>query len=230
MCKPMRADSAVIFDVDGVLLDLTGPEEDAFFWPFAELHGLTGLSRDWDGYRIRNDEDIIHEILESHFGRAPTSAERRVVIDAYLGHLNDNLARKSLRPEAIPGAAALLDSLDGKAWLGIATANLLEAAAARLAATGLWDRLKDHGFGANGGGAKRQILARAITSLGLPRERIIFIGDNLNDVEAGLSQKVHFIGFSVDPAKTRRLAAAGAERICNHHQDTLKHIEDALQF
>ena len=28
-------DSAVIFDVDGVLLDLTAPEEDAFFLAFA---------------------------------------------------------------------------------------------------------------------------------------------------------------------------------------------------
>ena len=52
-------DSAVIFDVDGVLLDLTAPEEDAFFLAFARLHGLTGLSRDWDSYRIRNDEHII---------------------------------------------------------------------------------------------------------------------------------------------------------------------------
>lgn len=228
--KPMRPDAAVIFDVDGVLLDLTRPEEDAFFWPFAELHGLTGLSRDWDGYRIRNDEDIIHEILEGHFGRAPTPQEHRAVIDAYIDHLRGNLALKRLKPEAIAGAAELLAALAGKARLGIATANLLEAASLRLAACGMWDRLKDLGFGANGGGAKRQILARAITSLDLPRERIVFIGDNLNDVEAGLANKVHFIGFSADPAKTRRLAAAGAERICIHHRDTLKHIEDALNI
>lgn len=226
----MRPDAAVIFDVDGVLLDLTSPEEDAFFWPFAELHGLTGLSRDWDGYRIRNDEDIIAEILEGYFGRVPTPQEHRTVIDAYIGYMDAELRQKRLVPETVPGAVELLAGLTGKARLGIATANLLEVAAQRLAACGLWDRLKDLGFGANGGGAKRQILARAIASLDLPRERIVFIGDNLNDVEAGLANKVHFIGFSVDPAKTRRLAAAGAERICNHHRDTLKHIEDALNI
>ncbi len=44
------APAAVIFDVDGVLLDLTPPEEDAFFAPFARRHGLAGLSRDWDSY------------------------------------------------------------------------------------------------------------------------------------------------------------------------------------
>ena len=47
--------AAVIFDVDGVLLHLTPEEEDAFFRPFEDLHGLTGLSRDWNSYRIRND-------------------------------------------------------------------------------------------------------------------------------------------------------------------------------
>jgi hypothetical protein len=60
------ADGAVIFDVDGVLLHLTPEEEDAFFWPFEHLYGMTGLSRRWDDYRIRNDEDIIDEILQAH--------------------------------------------------------------------------------------------------------------------------------------------------------------------
>lgn len=226
----MRSDAAVIFDVDGVLLDLTTPEEDAFFWPFAKLHRLTGLSRDWDSYRIRNDEDIIDEILETHFRRKPMPAERQAIVAAYLSHLASDLHVQRLRPEVVPGARDLLASLAGRVRLGVATANLLEAAALRLAACGLWDQLQAYGFGADGGGAKCQILARAIASLDLPRDRIVFIGDNLNDVEAGLANKVHFIGFSRDPARTRRLAGAGAERICNHHRDTLKHIEDALKL
>jgi len=200
------------------------------FRTIEKLHHLTGLSRDWDSYRIRNDEDIIDEILETHFGRKPAPAERQAVVTAYLSHLASDLHMKRLQPEVVPGARDLLASLTGNARLGIATANLLEAAALRLAACGLWNGLKAHGFGADGGGAKRQILARAIASLDLPRDRIVFIGDNLNDVEAGLANEVHFIGFSRDPARTRRLAEAGAERICNHHRDTLKHIEDALKL
>ncbi|WP_119388032.1 HAD family hydrolase [Taklimakanibacter lacteus] len=226
----MHSDSAVIFDVDGVLLDLTAAEEDAFFWAFEKLHRLTGLSRDWDSYRTRNDEDIITEILEGHFGRAPSPAEHKAVIETYLAHLTQGIEARRLVPEPIEGAATLLASLGGRTTLGVATANLIEAAAARLAACGLWEPLKDTGFGANGGGAKREILARAMARLGLPRDRIVFIGDNLNDVAAGLGNGVHFIGFSLDEEKCRRLAAAGAQRICNHHQDTLKHIEDALKI
>lgn len=60
------ADAAVIFDVDGVLLELASAEEDAFFVPFEQRYGLKGLSRDWNSYAVRNDENIIAEILASH--------------------------------------------------------------------------------------------------------------------------------------------------------------------
>lgn len=223
-------DAAIIFDVDGVLLDLTPAEEDAFFWGFSRLHGLEGLSRDWDSYLIRNDEDIIAEILTRHFGRPPSPGERQAVIKAYLSHLASDIQLKRLMPSPIEGAGELLAALSGRAELGIATANLLKAAELRLNAVKLWRPVRAHAFGANGGGAKRAILARAIAGTGLPRERIVFIGDNLNDVEAGLAHGVHFIGFSRDPAKGRRLAEAGALRVCNHHQDTLKHIEEAIQL
>jgi phosphoglycolate phosphatase-like HAD superfamily hydrolase len=223
-------DNAVIFDVDGVLLDLTAAEEDAFFWAFEKLHQLTGLSRDWDSYRTRNDEDIISEILEAHFGRVPSHAEHKAVIAAYLNHLTSGIEARQLMPFPIEGAANLLRQLTGKTALGIATANLVEAAGARLKACGMWEPLKGHAFGANGGGAKLEILARAMVELGLPRDRIVFIGDNLNDVAAGLGNGVHFIGFSKDQAKVHRLAAAGAKRVCINHLDTLKHIKDALRL
>ncbi len=224
----MRHDVAVIFDVDGVLLELTAAEEDAFFWPFEKLHGLTGLSRDWDSYRTRNDEDIITEILEGHLGRVPSCAEHKAVIEAYLHHLAEGLSAGRLTPISIDGAAGLLSQLRGRATLGVATANLIEAAGSRLQARNMWEPLREHAFGANGGGAKRDILARTLKHLALPPDRVVFIGDNLSDVAAGLGNGVHFIGFSVDEDKGRRLAAAGAQRICNHHRDTLKHIEDAL--
>lgn len=60
------ADAAVIFDVDGVLLELKSVEEDAFFVPFEIRYGLKNLSRDRNSYAIRNDENTIAEILASH--------------------------------------------------------------------------------------------------------------------------------------------------------------------
>ncbi|MFO1089266.1 MAG: HAD hydrolase-like protein [Hyphomicrobiales bacterium] len=224
-------DAAVIFDVDGVLLDLTGPEEDAFFAPFERRYGLTGLSRDWDSYRIRNDEDIICEILERHLGRAPHRHEYEAVHDDYMAVLREGLASGSLRTETIPGTPELLRGLSEIGiGLGIATANVIGAARQRLEHAGLWNHVATYAHGADGGGAKRTVLTRAIDQLDLPRERIVYIGDNLNDVDAGLSNGVHFIGFAVEPHRRDRLAKAGATTLAGTHAETYAHIAQFLKL
>lgn len=219
------ADAAVIFDVDGVLLELTRPEEDAFFVPFERRYGLKGLSRDWNSYAIRNDENIIAEILSRH--GLPEHEHAGVVTD-YLEVLRQQLADGTIQSVVIQGTLELLQNLRGSVRIGIATANLLGAAELRLKHAGLWDHIAALAHGADGGGHKREILARAISSTGLPRDRIVYIGDNLNDVEAGLSNDVHFIGFSTDPGRLTELKRAGASHISNNHLDSFSLIGHLL--
>lgn len=216
---------AVIFDVDGVLLDLTRAEEDAFFLPFERRYGLTGLSRDWDSYAIRNDVDIVEEILVRNNLAA---SERDVVLRDYVEALGRGIHDGSLSPVTVPGARQLLASLAPHAVLGIATANMVTAARLRLEAAGLWNAVSRHPFGADGGGHKREIVARAIASTGLPKHRIVYVGDNRNDVEAGLANGVHFIGFSRDAARRQVIAVAGARLTGADHAETLRLIRQIL--
>jgi phosphoglycolate phosphatase-like HAD superfamily hydrolase len=218
-------DSAVIFDVDGVLLELTAAEEDAFFLAFQRRHGLTGLSRDWDSYLVRNDEHIIAEILERHGLPEETHA---LIVRDYLAILGEGFTAGALRAVEIAGARGLLDDLSGM-MRGIATANLLSAARLRLERAGLWQPVAALAFGAEGSGHKRETVARAISATGLPKRRIVYIGDNLNDVEAGLANGVHFIGFSTDAARRRKLAAAGARHLAGDHGETRELIAALLQ-
>lgn len=217
-------DSAVILDVDGVLLDLTAAEEDAFFLAFERLHGITGLSRDWDSYKVRNDEHIIAEILERH---GLPASEADAVVAEYLNILAEGLETRRLQAVEIEGAGSLLGALNGRK-LGIATANLRSAAQLRLQAAGLWGHVSGLAFGAEGSGHKRQTVARAIAATGLPKDRIVYIGDNLNDVDAGLSNGVHFIGFAQDAARRERLKAAGAFHLSGEHARTLRLVRELL--
>jgi phosphoglycolate phosphatase-like HAD superfamily hydrolase len=217
-------DSAVIFDVDGVLLDLTEAEEDAFFLPFARRYGLAGLSRDWDSYKIRNDEHIIAELLARH--GLPAEDHALIVAD-YLDLLSRGLSSGTLTAVDVPGARQLLASLAGY-HTGIATANLLAAARLRLEARDLWQAVSTLAFGAEGSGHKRETVARAIAATGLPKQRIVYIGDNLNDVDAGLSNGVHFIGFSESATRRDRLAAAGAQHLSGDHATTLRLLRSLL--
>ena len=219
------AEAAVIFDVDGVLLELTRAEEDAFFAPFERRYGLKNLSRDWNSYAIRNDEDIVREILRNN--GLPASELEEIIAD-YLAVLGQRLKSGALETITIPGAPELLKRLGGSMQMGFATANLRSAAELRLRHAGLWDHVSTHGFGAEGGGHKHDILARAIASTGLPKHRIVYIGDNLNDVAAGLENGVHFIAFSTDPGRLEELKQAGATTTSNNHLDTSRLIGHLL--
>ena len=222
--------SAVIFDIDGPLLDLTPAEEDAFFAPFKNLYGLTGLSNDWDSYRTRNDEEIIAEILENHLGRAPHDHEMTAIAKEYAHVLESGYADGALRIKPIDGAKDLLAKLSqiGGIALGTATANLMQAARTRLRQAGMWDYVKDFPGAADGGGAKRDVLARIIGRLDVPRERIVFLGDNLNDLDASQANGVHFVGFHVAESKRQRLIDHGADTVFGDHRQTHSFIVDLL--
>jgi phosphoglycolate phosphatase-like HAD superfamily hydrolase len=219
------ADAAVIFDVDGVLLELTAAEEDVFFFPFEQRYGLTGISRDWNSYKIRNDDNIIDEILERH---SIPAMEKPAIIADYLTVLQQRLERGAIATAIVPGATQLLKNLQANFSVGVATANFLSAAKLRLQQANLWHFVCAHAHGAEGGGHKRQTVARAIETLKLPNDRIVYVGDNVNDVDAGVFNGVHFIGFSTSPGRVQELRYSGAIHTSNNHLETFRLISHLL--
>jgi HAD superfamily hydrolase (TIGR01549 family) len=219
-------DAAVIFDVDGVLLELTDDEAELFFVPFADYLDASKLSRDWNSYRIRNDSNIVDEILENN-GLSP--ALKAPLVERYMNLLQHSLSAQQVVSTPISGAAHLLSELSAlPVRLGIATANFREAARLRLAAAGLWDQVSHYAFGADGGGHKSEILARALSAIGTDKKRIVYVGDNVNDVIAGRENGVHFIAFSTSAERLITLKEAGAERTASTHAATLTHIREIL--
>lgn len=219
--------TAVIFDVDGVLLELTRAEEDLFFLPFEQRYGLTGLSRDWNSYAVRNDERIVAEIFAHH---GLPGEEQQRIIASYHALLEQRLASGDIRAPAIAGGRHLLEALAGQAVLGVATANFREAARLRLSQAGLWHFVEGLAFGADGSGHKHETVARAIAATSLPPDTIVYIGDNLNDLEAGLRNGVHFIGFNMEEGRRAALAKAGAVHVCGDHRQTLALVKTLLRL
>ncbi len=219
------AETAVIFDCDGVLLDLQHSEEDLFFAALAEHVPTDDLSRDWNSYTIRNDDDIVSEVLR-RFGR--DMAVKPQVIAHYLDGMAKALASGRITAAPIPGTLGLLQDLSTRHRLGLATANFREVARLRLDQAGLWPFVSEHAIGADGGGHKHQLLSRLLATLPLPKHRIVYVGDNVIDVEAGLRNGVHLIGFSRNPARREQLRSAGAEHLAESHHDTARLIGQLL--
>ena len=211
------ADWAVIFDVDGVLLELTHAEEELFFVPFSSRCDASKLSRDWNSYRIRNDEEIVAEIVER---QGLPETEKHNIKQEYLTLLRHQLHESTIASQIITGVSELLDACSKFATLGIATANFREAAKLRLENAKLWHHVSTQAFGADGGGHKHEILGRALENLKIPKSRTIYIGDNVNDVIAGQKHGVHFIGFSESQTRLRQLSKAGAKLLSSNHHET----------
>lgn len=223
---------AVVFDVDGPLLHLRKPEEDAFFAPLEKVFGITGLSRDWDSYRVRNDRDIIHQILGDHLGDGFNASHYDTFVEAYDAELKDGFSSGRLEVSIVPKAPDIVGALAATPGLalGIATANLRCAAEIRLRKAGLWGHLSAYPGTADRSGHKYEVLGRVISDLALPANRVVYIGDNLNDLEAGRKNGTHFIGFHVHPDRQKRLTDNGAEFVTGDHDETLALIGRMLKL
>jgi phosphoglycolate phosphatase-like HAD superfamily hydrolase len=218
-------DSAVIFDVDGVLLELTDDEAEIFFLPFTKHLDASKLSRDWNSYRIRNDENIVEEILELN---GLSSDLKQSLINDYLKCLQESLNTQVVVTTPISGAAHLISQLHGKVKTGIATANFLTAARLRLESVNMWAPVAAHARGADGGGHKSAILKRTIASMEIAPTRIVYVGDNLNDLTAATENGTHFIGFSTDPRRIKILQQAGAVHTSATHSGNAALISQLL--
>ncbi|MEM7429159.1 MAG: HAD family hydrolase [Pseudomonadota bacterium] len=226
---------AVIFDVDGVLLHLTEPEENAFFTALELVFGITGASSDWDSYKVRNDVAIVEELIETHLGREANASDLNRFTDKYISLIDIALKTGEIKVQIIAGIRDVLMSLTqiDEITMGLATANMMPAAKLRLRAAGLNDFFTVGGF-AEARGPKREILRKTIAELrmpdgaSMPRDRIVYLGDNLVDVDAGLSNGCGFIAFNVDKAKHGILREAGAEIVLSDHADTAAEIRKLL--
>jgi phosphoglycolate phosphatase-like HAD superfamily hydrolase len=97
----------------------------------------------------------------------------------------------------------------------------------RLEAASIWPHIR-HGAGAESGGPKKQILGKLISDLGLSRRDVVYIGDNLNDFEAGREHAGHFIGFSSSARQRQFLKDRGVALLAGDHRETRLLLERLL--
>ncbi|MCP5080362.1 MAG: HAD family hydrolase [Alphaproteobacteria bacterium] len=226
---------AVIFDVDGVILHLTPPEEAAFFQALESVFGIDDASPDWDSYRARNDVEIVEELIETRLGRPAVPDDLIAFTDKYIYLVDVAIRTGEIEVLEVAGIRNVLMALTqvDNLIMGLATANLMGMAKMRLRHVGLNDFFKIGGF-AEARGPKRQILQTTIAGLQdekgrpLPKERIVFLGDNVGDVDAGLANGCGLIAFSEEESKHQKLKDAGATLVIGNHSETVPMIEHLL--
>jgi phosphoglycolate phosphatase-like HAD superfamily hydrolase len=136
---------AVLFDIDGTLVQTGGAGQLAFAETFAEDFGVAEISAAVK-FAGRSDRAIAMELFEVH--GIPTSEDNwRRFRSSYVSRLPDALRRKEGR--VLPGVGALLDALDEipHSAVGLLTGNIREGAATKLGFYGLAERFAFGGYG-----------------------------------------------------------------------------------
>jgi phosphoglycolate phosphatase-like HAD superfamily hydrolase len=207
--------AAVLFDIDGTLLQTGGAGAVAWQRAFRELHGVDANIEEHT-HAGMTDPEIAEIVFREVIGRDGSDAERAKAISSYLGHLADAV-RESSGYRLMPGIEELLARLSGQGiLLGIVTGNIESAAQAKLARGDLNRYFAFGGYGSDSRD-RVELTGRAIERGGelaghpLDKGATIAVGDTPRDVSAGHGNAIRVVGVATGSYRVEELKAAGAD-------------------
>jgi len=183
------ADSLILWDIDGTLVQMDRAGERSLLISIKELYGRdlgTHLPVDLKG---RTDTSIIRDLL-TFLGVAHSPEEMERLKAAYLSHMPTTMPAGKAR--VLPGIKETLDAIHAHREIhqALLTGNLVEGAELKLTFLGLWHYFEFGAF-ANDSHIRDELgpfaLRRAKEKLGIdfPPERVWIIGDTPHDIACG---------------------------------------------
>ena len=203
-----------LFDIDGTLIGGDGSGRRAFDKACLDCLGLDGAL---DHLRLDGMTDplILDGVFRHHHGRAPTAAETQQILDAYLRHLEAEVAAGKYHVK--PAVHDTLDHLERRgATVGLATGNIEPGARIKLSRGDLWRRFGFGGFGSDAADRAELVriaIARGETRAGrrFARDEIHVIGDTPRDIAAAHAAGARAVAVATGWYSLDDLRAAGAD-------------------
>jgi HAD superfamily hydrolase (TIGR01509 family) len=214
---------AVVFDLDGTLVDTVKARIEAWMRVFAE----EGIAADRHAVAalIGSDGRRMARVTAEAAGISLEDG-RDEAIDRRSGELYDEL---NTDPQALPGAHRLLEALDGTSigW-AIATSSRREQTTASVAALALDvpPRIVD-GSHVEHAKPAPDLLLRAAEELTVAPARTWYVGDATWDMLAAVAAGMPAIGVTTGAVGTAELESSGASLVVASLDELLAHMADA---
>jgi len=226
---PSPAVYAVLFDIDGTLIQTGGAGQLAFAETFAELFAVHELSGAVP-FAGRSDRAIACELMRVH-GVPANDENWQRFREVYLGKLPRTLERREGR--VLTGVIELLDELERHEYplIGLLTGNLEDGARHKLTYYGLADRF---GFGGYGDvsddrcqiavaalvEAERTAKSRNGRANGKPLlSGAMVIGDTVHDISCARSINAFAVAVPTGNTSAEELRAAGPDLLLDDLSD-----------
>jgi phosphoglycolate phosphatase len=215
------ANTAILFDLDGVLVDSR-----------AVISGCIGHALAAEGLTRPTDESLEQFIgppLTRAFAELTGHAEDSELVLACLASYRSRYRGASLRETTVfPGIPAVLATLSRRHRLAVATSKPLPFAEPLLTVLGLrasFDCVAGPSLDAHHED-KATTVRSAISALGTPHA--VMVGDRSFDIAGAHACDLPAIGVSWGIGSTRELAAAGADRIVHDPHQLPEAINEIL--
>ncbi|MBF0409777.1 MAG: HAD hydrolase-like protein [Candidatus Riflebacteria bacterium] len=214
----------VLFDIDGTLLSAGGAGYFALERAIVEIlgasSGLLGISLDGN-----TDRNALLQIS----ARDSTPFPDNSLIEKFKSHYSEILLRElSGKGDLKPGVVELLDELivQPDTVIALVTGNFREGAEIKLARFNIQHYFKFGAFGCEHH-ERSELIKLAVQraekfypDLNFSRERIVMIGDTINDIKACTPSRIRSIATATGSYSLSQLADAGADLAVEDLSDT----------
>lgn len=214
----------VLFDVDGTLVISAGAGKRSMSNAFLRLYGIPAfLDYDFVG---KTDLGILEQGFTEYLHREPGPGELDLVCRTYLELLESEFSSRGAAVTLLPGVKEALAALtEAGIPFGLATGNLEEGAALKLAPVGLATAFPFGGFGSDSKDRTeltRLALERGRRHCGLDIEasRVLVVGDSILDVRAGHGAGARVLAVGTGWTSREILMAEGADHYLPDLADT----------
>jgi phosphoglycolate phosphatase len=216
---------ALLFDIDGTLIDTGGAGAASWRLAFDELYGTPAEIGKYTDAGM-TDSQVARRTFEAVVGRAPSRKDLAILLERRLDHLYETVDA-SAGYRVLPGVEKLLPRLleDGY-LLGLVTGNGEAAAHIKLHRARLNRFFSFGGYGSDSDDRSeltRKALERAALVFGEPIDpkRCLTVGDTPLDVAAAHGAGIECAGVASGHFSVQQLREAGADYVLGSLEESL---------